>query len=185
MPEWHIKPAFAIKSNHPIKAGTIQEEKIKRLMRRIEPISYLIVIHFSLLSEFFAFPHEKFTRQTWGNLTAINRGIEGNDMGIIITEQRDMRGKIESNDTRPDKWLNPPPGSIPLHDIVDPGNEFTFNALAFDGRNRHRHEASSRSTRCVGRVTIWVGSPPRYRTKSSNRRMIRVLPSSADMVMTL
>ena len=99
MSEWHIKPALTIKSNHAIKAGTIQEEKIKWLMRYIKSLSNGIIIVFPIGGQLFSFLHQKFTGETWCDLAAINGGIKGDDMRITVTEQRRMWSNIEPDDT--------------------------------------------------------------------------------------
>ena len=46
--KWDIEAALSIESNHAIKTGTIEEEKIERRMCRIKSIPHEVVVVFAL-----------------------------------------------------------------------------------------------------------------------------------------
>ena len=64
---WNIEVVVLIKAHHPVKAGTVQKEKVQRFVMLVESVTNLIVIIGIAILKFLPFRFEKCTDSSTGD----------------------------------------------------------------------------------------------------------------------
>ena len=64
---WNIEVVVLIEAHHPVKAGTVQKEKVQRFVMLVESVTNLIVIIGIAILEFLPFRFEKCTDSSTGD----------------------------------------------------------------------------------------------------------------------
>ena len=134
---WNIEVVVLIEAHHPVKAGTVQKEKVQRFVMLVESVTNLIVIIGITILEFLPFRFEKCTDSSTGDRAIFYSVIKVDDVRVDVCKYGTFRLNIKANNTRPHKWLIPYSFFVQNHIFSNQGDKLCFNALNFKRRNEY------------------------------------------------